>query len=158
MTELSAMAIRSYVSEPDRGERNWEDQAEAKRAVYGNRRRIRGRRGKALLRKRGEVVERAFAHCYETGGLRRTHLRGHGNILKRLLVHVAGFNLGLMMRSLFGIGKPRRAQDGLGSDLAGVLALLGKWLEVLSASWRVQGIFRRWFAPSEPTLALPAAA
>jgi transposase len=90
--------------------------------VYANRRRVRGRRGKSLLRKRGELVERPFAHCYETGGMRRTHLRGHRNILKRLLIHVAGFNLGLMMRSMFGIGKPRQLQDGLKAAAAGVFA------------------------------------
>ena len=84
MTELEAMEIRSYVSEPDRGERDWEGQPDARRAVYANRRRIRGERGKRLMRKRGELIERSFAHCYETGGMRRTHLRGHGNILKRL--------------------------------------------------------------------------
>jgi hypothetical protein len=71
---------------------------------------VRSRRGKRLMRLRGERVERSFAHCYETGGMRRTHLRGHSNILKRLLMHVAGFNLGLVMRSLFGIGKPRVLQ------------------------------------------------
>ena len=59
--------------------------------MYGNRRRIRGRRGKGLMRKRGELVERSFAHAYDTGGMRRTHLKRHGNILKRLLIHVAGF-------------------------------------------------------------------
>ena len=57
----------------------------ATRAVYANRRRIRGARGKRLLRRRGELLERPFAHLYETGGMRRTHLRGHENILKRLL-------------------------------------------------------------------------
>jgi len=125
MTELAGMEIRSYVSEPDRGERNWEGQAEARQAVYANRRRIRGKRGKALMRRRGEVIERSFAHCYETGGMRRTHLRGHGNILKRLLVHVAGFNLGLVMRALVGIGKPRRLQDGLASGVLDLLAAFG---------------------------------
>jgi len=112
MTDLSAMEIRSYVSEPDRGKRNWKGKGESRDAVYGNRRRIRGKRGKALMRKRGEYLERTFAHCYETGGMRRTHLRGHPNILKRLLIHVGGFNLGLVMRAMFGIGKPRRLQDG----------------------------------------------
>jgi transposase len=113
LAELKAMAVRTYVSEPARGPRDWEGKAEEQAAVYDNRRRIRGKRGKALMRQRGELIERSFAHCYETGALRRTHLRGHGNILKRLLVHVAGFNLGLVMRKLIGIGKPRRAQDGL---------------------------------------------
>ena len=85
-------------------------------AVYGNRRRIRGQRGKALLRKRGELLERPFAHCYETGGMRRTHLKGHERILKRLLIHVAGCNLALVMRTLFGLGTPRGLQ-GLARDL-----------------------------------------
>jgi len=124
MTDLSAMEIRSYVSEPNRGDRNWKGKGEARDAVYGNRRRVRGKRGKALMRKRGELLERPFAHCYDTGGMRRTHLRGHPNILKRLLIHVGGFNLGLVMRSLFGIGKPRRLQDGLGRLAAALLRLV----------------------------------
>ena len=104
------LGIRTYISEPKRGRRNWQGKAAEKAAVYANRRRIRGERGKQLLRRRGELIERSFAHCYETGGMRRTHLRGHRNILKRLLVHVAGFNLRLVMRKVFGIGKPRVLQ------------------------------------------------
>ena len=81
--------IRTYIAEPDRGRRNWRGQTqeqtaeklEARDAVYGNRRRIKGERGKSLMRKRGELVERSFAHCYDTGGMRRTHLKGHHNIL-----------------------------------------------------------------------------
>ncbi len=140
MTDLSAMTIRSYVSEPDRGNRNWEGKSAARDAVYGNRRRIRGKRGKALMRKRGEVVERTFAHCYETGGMRRTHLRGHPNILKRLLIHVGGFNLGLMMRAMFGIGKPRCLQDGLGRLAAAVLRLLIPRIIRRIAAWRPDGV------------------
>jgi hypothetical protein len=56
--------------------------------VYANRRRVRGSYGKTLLRRRGEMVERSFVRCYETGGMRPTHLRGHENILKRQLIHV----------------------------------------------------------------------
>jgi transposase len=103
--------LTSYISEPNRGRRNWEDNAEAQQAVYANRRRIRGDRGKRLLRLRGERVERSFAHLYETGGMRRTHLRGHPNILKRLLIHAAGFNLSLILRRVLGVGTPRRLQD-----------------------------------------------
>ncbi len=66
--------VRSYCSEPDRGRRRWSDKEAEKAAVYGNRRRIRGERGKRLLRQRGEKVERSFAHMYETGAMRRTHL------------------------------------------------------------------------------------
>ena len=62
------------------------------------------------MRQRGERIERSFAHLYDTGGMRRTHLRGHTNILKRLLIHAGGFNLGLVMRHLIGIGTPRGLQ------------------------------------------------
>ena len=78
--------------------------------MYANRRRIRGARGKRLLRQRGELLERPNAHLYETGRMRRVHLRGHPNILKRLLVQVCGVNLGLLMRHLTGVGTPRSLQ------------------------------------------------
>ena len=110
LVELEDQGLRSYVSEPDRGRRNWKDDVEAQQAVYANRRRIRGERGKRLQRMRGELIERPFAHLYETGGMRRTHLRGHTNILKRLLIHAAGFNLGLVMRTSLGVGTPRGLQ------------------------------------------------
>ena len=102
--------IRTYISEPDRGRRNWDGDPEARNAVYGNRRRIRGARGKRLMRRRGELGERSFAHCYDTGGMRRTHLRRHDNILKRLLIHVAGFNLSLVLRKVLGLGTARGLQ------------------------------------------------
>jgi transposase len=88
LIDYAAIGLRTYISEPDRGRRNWQGlgKAEARAAVYRNRRRIRGRRGQALLRQRGERLERPFAHLYDTGGMRRVHLRGHPNILKRLLV------------------------------------------------------------------------
>ena len=119
-----ASGLRTYFSQPDRGKRNWKGKSAERDAVYANRRRIRGRRGKALLRKRGEFVERSFAHCYETGGMRRTHLRGHPKILKRLLIHVAGFNLGLLMRKVCGIGTPRSLQDRLAALSAALLRFL----------------------------------
>jgi transposase len=107
---LKEVAVRSYCSEPDRGRRHWPGQQEEKAAVYSNRRRIRGARGKRLLRQRGERVERCFAHMYETGGMRRTHLRLHDNIIKRLLIHGGAFNLSLVMRKLWGRGTPRGFQ------------------------------------------------
>ncbi len=107
---LAALGIRSYLAEPDRGRRCWTKAPEAQRPVYGNRRRVGGRRGKRLMRRRGEYVERTFAHVYDTGGLRRTHLRGHQNILKRLIVHAGAFNLGLLMRHAIGRGTPRGLQ------------------------------------------------
>jgi transposase len=120
MVLLKDVEVRSYCSEPDRGRRNWIGKEEEKAAVYSNRRRIRGERGKSLLRQRGERVERSFAHMYETGAMRRTHLRGHDNIIKRLLIHAGAFNLGLVMRKLSGCGTPR----GLQSCLNAVLILL----------------------------------
>jgi len=107
---LTALGLRSYLAEPDRGRRCWTKAPEAQRPVYGNRRRVGGRRGKRLMRRRGEYVERTFAHVYDTGGLRRTHLRGHQNILKRLIVHAGAFNLGLLMRHAIGRGTPRGLQ------------------------------------------------
>lgn len=110
LIDLDAIGVRSYIAEPNRGRRQWMTAPDAQRAVYGNRRRVRGGRGQRWLRRRGEYVERSFAHVYDTGGMRRTHLRGHRNILKRLLVHASAFNLGLLMRSLCGRGTPRGLQ------------------------------------------------
>jgi len=127
LAELADWQVRSYCSEPDRGRRRWEGKKAEQAAVYANRRRIRGERGKRLLRQRGEKLERSFAHLYETGGMRRVHLRRHPNILKRLLVHVAAFNLGLVMRKLLGRGTPRGLQ---GYDAALFLTLLRLLREV----------------------------
>jgi len=123
MVDLDVVEIRSYIAEPDRGRRDWSDTPEAQAPVYGNRRRIRGRRGRRLMRQRGERIERSFAHLYDTGGMRRTHLRGHTNILKRVLIHAGGFNLGLVMRHLIGIGTPRGLQGRLAAAMAVVVAL-----------------------------------
>jgi transposase len=126
MIDLHAVGVRSYIAEPDRGRRHWTTAPDAQRAVYGNRRRVRGVRGKRLLRRRGEYVERSFAHVYDTGAMRRTHLRGHPNILKRLLIHASAFNLGILMRQVFGRGTPRGLQgqplDAPGLEIA--LAML----------------------------------
>jgi len=142
---LRADGIRSYVSEPDRGRRNWKGKAAARDAVYANRRRIRGERGKRLQRMRGEVLERGFAHAYDTGGMRRVHLRGRGNILKRLLVHIGGFNLSLVLRRLMGCGTARGLQGGL-RDLpdVGTHGLCDLW----SAAW---GVLRHFVQPDGRT-------
>ena len=115
LVALEAVGVRSYISEPDRGRRHWKDHPEARDAVYRNRRRIRSTRGKRLMRQRGERLERPFAHMYETGGMRRVHLRGHHNILKRILLHAGALNLGLLMRTLFGVGTPRGLQGRVAS-------------------------------------------
>jgi transposase len=132
MTDFAELEIRSYVSEPDRPKRNWEDKQAERDAVYANRRRIRGKRGKQLSSKRGELIERSFAHTLETGGMRRVHLRGRINILKRMLIHVGGFNLSLVMRKLIGKGTPRGLQGASSSLFAPIYVL---WQIALSA-WR----------------------
>src|SRR5438270_9296363 len=128
LTALQQAKVRSYVSEPDRGRRRWQDKPEARQAVYDNRRRIHGEHGKQLLRYRGEFLERSFAHAYETGGMRRVYLRGQANVLKRVLIHLGGFNLSLIMRRRFGKGTPRGWQ-GFSADA--LLMGLQFWIAIL---------------------------
>ena len=135
MVDLDAVEIRSYVAEPDRGRRDWSKAPEAQAPVYGNRRRIRGARGRRLMRRRGETVERSFAHVYDTGRVRRTHLRGHTNILKRILIHVSGFNLGLIMRQMIGVGTPRGLQDRAAVLIATLWVFMGATQRQLAAIW-----------------------
>jgi transposase len=116
--ELTDVGFRTYISEPDRPPQGWIDQQAERDAVYANRRRIQGERGRRLLRKRGELLERPNAHLYDTGGMRRTHLRGHDNILKRVLLHTSACNLGLWMRATCGIGTPRGLQGRVAALLA----------------------------------------
>ncbi len=129
LTALAEAEVRSYISEPNRGRRRWENKPEAQQAVYGNRRRIQGEHGKQLLRRRGELLERSFAHAYQTGGLRRVYLRGRENVSKRVLIHLGGFNLSLVMRQWLGKGTPRGWQ---GYSAEAVLAGLRLWMAVLA--------------------------
>jgi len=133
LLELEDAGLRSYVSEPERGRRRWKHELAAQMATYENRRRIRGERGKRLHRRRAEFSERSFAHAYETGAMRRTHLRGHHNILKRLLVHLGAFNLGLLLRHRFGAGTPRGLQGRSGRLFALLLRLYRAWRPLLAA-------------------------
>jgi transposase len=133
LLDLEEMTIRSYASEPDRGRQNWDGQLDARDAVYANRRRIKGSRGKRLLRGRGEKLERSFAHCYETGGLRRLYLRGKENIAKRVLIHDAGFNLGLLMRLSYGLRKPRSLSKAAAAPIFALIQWLWSiWTAMLS--------------------------
>jgi transposase len=112
---MKAYGVRSYIPEKKpKGRRNWAGKQAEQQAVYANRRRVRGEYGKSLLRRRGELVERSFAHCYETGAMRRCHLRGQENILKRQLIHVGAFNLSLILRKLLGAGTPREWKNCFG--------------------------------------------
>lgn len=149
LNDFQELEVRTYTSEPDRGRRNWKGEhgAEHQAAVSANRRRIRGQRGKRLLARRGEYIERTFAHCYETGGLRRLTVRGAANITKRLLLQAAAFNLSLVMRKLFGAGTPR---GFLERPAAVCRAVCGLWVIFsitptnLSDRLRTIALPRRW--------------
>jgi transposase len=104
-------SIRTYVSVPQQPRRHWEGKAEQRAAVYANRRRVESERGKSLLRRRGELLERPFAHQYETGAMRRLHVRGRGNVAKRVLLQAAAFNLALILRSITKAGTPKGLAD-----------------------------------------------
>jgi transposase len=139
---LSEMGVRTYIAEPDRGRRNWEGKQAEKEAVYGNRRRIRGERGKRMQRQRGEKIERNFAHQFDTGGMDRLYVRGLDNVHKKLLVQAAACNLALLMRSIYGAGKPRAAHDQSVEAIFAILALM----RVLESAWEA------WWANSDELL------
>ena len=111
LAAMHEMGVRSYVSAPRQPRRNWKGKAEQQAAVYANQRRVDGERGKGLLRRRGEFLERPFAHQYQTGALRRVHVRGRGNVTKRVLLQAAAFNLALILRSITKAGTPRGLAD-----------------------------------------------
>ena len=103
--------VRTYIPEPDREtNRKWTDKSERREASYRrNRRNTKGHRGRRLQRLRSERVERTFAHLCDTGGSRRTWLRGIAKVRKRYMSAAMAFNLGQIMRALIGAGKPRYA-------------------------------------------------
>ena len=134
MVDLDAVGLRSYVSEPRRGKRRWPGDRQGQEAVYANRRRLRG--------------ERPCAHRYGSGGMRRLPVRGHENVLKRLLIQVSAFNLGMLMRQSLGGGTPR----GLQGRICALMLL------ILSLFKRLKGLFglipAAW--PEKPNSATPS--
>ena len=145
LRDLEVLGLRSYIPEPDRNyDRRWTDKLEGqKEAVYSNRRRVRGKRSKRLQRKRSELVERSFAHVCETGGGRRTWLRGLVAVTKRYLIQVAARNLGSIMRELFGVGTARSLQgslngtDGLKNALQSLLRLAERRIDRIASIRRI---------------------
>ena len=136
LLQCEAWRIRPYIPERDspRG-RKWTDKPpEHKQAVYGNRRRVKGERGRRLSKLRSEYVERSFAHVCETGGARRSWLHGLENVTKRYLMYVAGKNLGVIMRSLFGMGTPRRLQAEGGDGCSSIGAVIASMIDLWRAS------------------------
>jgi transposase len=127
VNELTEWGLRTYCSEPNRGRQQWRGQKREQQAVYANRRRIRGERGLRLLRQRGEKLERWNQHLYDRGGMRRLHLRGRENILKRLVVHSGAANLGLLMRKLFGNGTPRSMARTTSATILAACASIRLW-------------------------------
>jgi len=111
LEELAEVGVRTLIAEPERKRQPWAGQRAAQAAVYANRRRLQTEAAKALMRRRGERMERSFAHLFDTGGMRRVHLRGNQNIAKRLLIHAAAFNLGLILRQMLRAGTARQAAD-----------------------------------------------
>ncbi|MCB9899129.1 MAG: transposase [Planctomycetes bacterium] len=158
LSGLTELGMRSYASEPDRGRRRWKDNEQARDAVYANRRRMKGARGQRLRKRRGEIAERSHAHCYETGGLRRVHVRRHENVAKRVLLQAATYNLALMMRALLGVGTPKGLAGRLAAALRGLAALdrvSHALLRLLAAL--VESIARLIELPRGPRVRLAAA-
>jgi transposase len=110
LKDLNGGAWKTRIAEPKQpGFSRWHGDDKARAAVYANRTRLGSAVGKQAMRRRAEIVERSFAHNLDRGGMRRTWLRGRDNVHKRYLVHVAGHNLGILMRLLIGAGTPREA-------------------------------------------------
>jgi transposase len=145
--------VRTYIPEPKLPQpATWADKPEEqRRAALNNRRRMGRAKGKGLQRWRSEVVERTFAHVCETGGSRRTHLRGLADVTKRYLIAAAAHNLGRILRRLTGTGKPRARKGATG--LAGLASLLlerlrSRWARFASGLARMPAATRRFEKPS----------
>lgn len=147
LEHVKELEVSTYIPERKQaGKRNWDGKQSEQQAVEANQSRVTGDYGKQLLRRRGEFVERSFAHCYETGGMRRCTLRGQENILKRLLIHIGAFNISLVLRKMLGAGKPRELKN----CTAGLLLCLLEWL---TRRYRPDGAVE---SRTAPILALPS--
>jgi transposase len=150
LERMKGYEVRTYIPEKkQKGRRHWQGKGEQQKLVYQNRERVGSEYGKSLLRRRSELVERSFAHCYETGGMRRCHLRGQQNILKRQLIHLGAFNLSLILRKLLGAGTPREWKNQ-GDMLFWFVYLLLRRQETPNESQRSQPAISRtkYFAGS----------
>jgi Transposase and inactivated derivatives len=135
LEQIKENKVRTCIPEKKQaGKRHWKGKEKEQQAVYQNRQRVRGDYGKSLLKRRGEFVERSFAHCYETGAMRRCTLRGTINILKRQLIHVGAFNISLVLRKMLGAGTPRELKNHA-MDL--ILRLFGCFIRLCGAVRRL---------------------
>ena len=113
---------KTRIAEPRReGFHRWHGDDAARRAVVNNRIRLLSGMAHVAFKLRAEVVERGFALILDRGGLRRAWLRGRENLHKRYLIHVAGYNLGLIMRLLTGAGTPKEFRARISGYLAAVV-------------------------------------
>jgi transposase len=131
-------SVRTYVSVPQ-PRRKWKGKAEQQAAVYASRRRVEGERSKRLLRRRGELLERPFAHQYDTGALRRLHVRGRGNVAKRVLLQAVAFNLALILRTMSRAGTPKGLADSKKELLGVLLAILASLAPLCQPTTRSPG-------------------
>ena len=141
--------VRAYIAEPKQTRRRrWQDKEPGHQdAVYANRRRIRGTRGRRLGRWRSEKVERSFAHTCETGGGRRSWLRGLVNVSKAHLMRAAACDLGIIMLALCGVGTPRSLQGTLGVALFALLWLVWRLQSRLGVASASRNTYRRSASP-----------
>jgi transposase len=138
LRQLKEKGYRTYIPERRQtGQRRWTDKGGRATAVafYENRARVKRNKGKALQRKRGELLERTFAHVCETGGARRTRLRGRENVSKRYLLQASAANLGLVMRSLLGCGTPRGLAEAACRHLRAAWCYIFHRENPVGASW-----------------------
>lgn len=144
LTNCAREGLRTYVPIKKRRRKwRWVDKTDAeKRAVLGNDRRVRGERGKKLQRKRSERVERSFAHVCRTGGARRSWITGFTEVAKRYLMTVAAHNLGRILLSLFGIGKPKGLQAGMAAFVAALAHLI--WIFTRQVVALARGLRTSW--------------
>jgi len=149
MVGLFELEVRSYVAEPDRGTRNWDGKEAEKAAVYGNRRRVQGERGKRMQRQRGEKIERNFAHQFDTGGLDRLYVRGRENVHKKFLIQAAACNLALLLRSSYGSGKPRAAHDRTAEAILTILVVVNAAEGIFLSASAFFHSYSQVFRPSE---------
>jgi transposase len=143
LEELAGQEYRTYIPEPEQKYgHNWQDKsAEQERAYRNNRRRVKGDYGRRLQRLRSERVERSFAHVCETGGARRSYLRSRTKVTKRYLMTVAAHNLSIIMRKLYGKGKPRTLQGSGDESANAMMSLLwfcAIWIGSIAESIRVR--------------------
>jgi transposase len=145
--------VRAYIAEPKRrGRRRWQDKpAGQQHAVYANRQRIKGERGRRLGRQRSEQAERSFAHTCETGGGRRAWLRGVVNVSKAHLMRAAACDLGIIMLALFGVGTPRTLQGAMGLLLIALLCFLWRRDLLRGGLWASAAVQEPWARSPTPT-------